>query len=194
MWERERCLPRQTRIGFAVYYHFDLEHLTPSLSDLLYGSPIEIRSFGPLCSPCHRDDPYRFLRAQWAPSLKSFSGLFFGLTVSKSVGRFGEDRRALPWVLLGLIISLASVLPYLSKMYRSFQTMTNCTSTFSSPQGPVLETKGMFGARPFHVSGSDSERLAGKGCVIGILMSAVLGQEETSLCGYIEAQVMLPSR
>lgn len=86
------------------------------------------------------------------PALNHSQDFFFSLTASKSARLFGEDWK----VLLGLIISLTSVLPSLSKMYRNFQTMTSCISTFSSPQGPVLETKGMFGARLLDAKGSDS--------------------------------------
>ena len=89
-------------------------------------------------------------------SLKSFLRSFVNLPVTKSAGLFSKHQWVLPWVLLGLIISPASVPPYLSKMYRNSQTTTSCISTFSSPQGPVLETKGRFGARILDIRGSDS--------------------------------------
>lgn len=63
------------------------------------------------------------------------------MTVTKSARVLGKGQRVLPWVLLGLIISPASVPPCLSKMYRNSQTTTSCISTFSSPQGPVLGQK-----------------------------------------------------
>lgn len=82
------------------------------------------------------------------------------MTVTKSARVLGKGQRVLPWVLLGLIISPASVPPCLSKMYRNSQTTTSCISTFSSPQGPVLGTKGRCGARVLDLRGSDSQRRA----------------------------------
>lgn len=61
------------------------------------------------------------------------------------------------------ILLLPLFFPTLSKMYRNSRTTTSCIFTFSSPRGPVLETKGRSGVRPLDIRASDSQRLMGKG-------------------------------
>lgn len=147
MWETQCCLSCQNISGFATCCQFDLEHLTLSLCDLLCRCPMRIISKPILSTPpltvvAHKGVPQSTANTQ--PQITS-EVLF--QSVSKAARLLAKDQKILPCVLLGLIFFSCLCSPYLSKTYRNSQTTTSCISIFSSPQGPVLETKGKFGAR-----------------------------------------------